>query len=151
MEHGTGRFGKLRATSVKVGIPLGKIVLTMRHFSLHLAEAPFSFPNRKFYFFEANQSSFVIWYTHKCLLGMSLCCSLLWNVLLCFDSVLDYLFIHNSYCRIQLINYFAVWEKLKVQKQSERWQPETEEEYEDSQGNVVNRKTYEDLKRQGLL
>ena len=26
-----------------------------------------------------------------------------------------------------------------------------EEEYEDSQGNVVNKKTYEDLKRQGLL
>lgn len=52
-----------------------------------------------------------------------------------------------------LINFFffLVWEKLKVQKQSERWQPETEEEYEDSQGNVVNRKTYEDLKRQGLL
>lgn len=46
---------------------------------------------------------------------------------------------------------FIVWEKLKVQKQGERWQPETEEEYEDSQGNVVNRKTYEDLKRQGLL
>lgn len=47
--------------------------------------------------------------------------------------------------------FFLVWEKLKVQKQSERWQPEMEEEYEDSQGNVVNRKTYEDLKRQGLL
>lgn len=46
---------------------------------------------------------------------------------------------------------FVVWEKLKLQKQGERWQPETEEEYEDSQGNVVNRKTYEDLKRQGLL
>ena len=26
-----------------------------------------------------------------------------------------------------------------------------EEEYEDSKGNVVNKKTYEDLKRQGLL
>ena len=26
-----------------------------------------------------------------------------------------------------------------------------EEEFEDSKGNVVNRKTYEDLKRQGLL
>jgi splicing factor 3A subunit 3 len=45
----------------------------------------------------------------------------------------------------------TVWEKLKSQKQGERWQPEQEEEYEDSQGNVVNRKTYEDLKRQGLL
>lgn len=44
-----------------------------------------------------------------------------------------------------------VWEKLKTQKQSERWIPDHEEEYEDSLGNVVNKKTYEDLKRQGLL
>lgn len=47
--------------------------------------------------------------------------------------------------------YVTVWEKLKVQKLEERWQPEHEEEYEDSLGNVVNRKTFEDLKRQGLL
>lgn len=44
-----------------------------------------------------------------------------------------------------------MWEKLKLQKQEERWQPEQEEEFEDSLGNVVNKKTYEDLKRQGLL
>lgn len=29
--------------------------------------------------------------------------------------------------------------------------PLFQEEYEDSSGNVVNKKTYEDLKRQGLL
>ncbi|CAH0389639.1 unnamed protein product [Bemisia tabaci] len=51
----------------------------------------------------------------------------------------------------QIEDALALWEKLKVQKKKERWQPEQEEEYEDSQGNVVNRKTYEDLKRQGLL
>ena len=45
----------------------------------------------------------------------------------------------------------AVWDKLKNQKQQERWVPDQEEEYEDSLGNVVNKKTYEDLKRQGLL
>ena len=45
----------------------------------------------------------------------------------------------------------ALWEKLKVQKADEAWKPEQEEEYEDSQGNVVNKKIYEDLKRQGLL
>lgn len=71
----------------------------------------------------------------------------------------------------------SVWAKLKSQKALERWQPDTEvsacggggvgsaeagpvphvatrvfqEEYEDSSGNVVNKKTYEDLKRQGLL
>ncbi|XP_075217384.1 splicing factor 3a subunit 3 noi [Lycorma delicatula] len=51
----------------------------------------------------------------------------------------------------QIEDALALWEKLKVQKHDERWQPEQEEEYEDSLGNVVNRKTYEDLKRQGLL
>lgn len=51
----------------------------------------------------------------------------------------------------QIDDALALWEKLKMQKQAERWQPEQEEEFEDSLGNVVNRKTYEDLKRQGLL
>jgi splicing factor 3A subunit 3 len=46
---------------------------------------------------------------------------------------------------------FTVWEKIKYQKTTERWQPEVEEEFEDSMGNVVNKKTFEDLKRQGLL
>lgn len=55
--------------------------------------------------------------------------------------------------KLQLLScvFVTVWEKLKVQKLEERWQPEHEEEYEDSLGNVVNRKTFEDLKRQGLL
>lgn len=51
----------------------------------------------------------------------------------------------------QIEDAITLWEKLKTQKQSERWIADQEEEYEDSQGNVVNRKTYEDLKRQGLL
>lgn len=51
----------------------------------------------------------------------------------------------------QIEDALSLWEKLKNQKQGERWQPEQEEEYEDSLGNVVNRKTFEDLKRQGLL
>ena len=45
----------------------------------------------------------------------------------------------------------ALWEKLKQQKQDQAWKPEQEEEFEDSQGNVVNKKIFEDLKRQGLL
>ena len=45
----------------------------------------------------------------------------------------------------------SLWEKLKNEKQKDKFQPLVEEEYEDSQGNVVNKKTYEDLKRQGLL
>lgn len=45
----------------------------------------------------------------------------------------------------------SLWDKLKSEKHKERFQAANEEEYEDSQGNVVNKKTYEDLKRQGLL
>merc|ERR1712080_396357 len=44
-----------------------------------------------------------------------------------------------------------LWEKIKNTKSTQRWQPEQEEEFEDSQGNVVNKKTFDDLKRQGLL
>ncbi|CAD7691121.1 unnamed protein product [Nyctereutes procyonoides] len=51
----------------------------------------------------------------------------------------------------QIEDAVSLWAKLKLQKASERWQPDTEEEYEDSSGNMVNKKTYEDLKRQGLL
>lgn len=45
----------------------------------------------------------------------------------------------------------SLWEKLKEEKAKERFQPDNEEEFEDSVGNVVNKKTYEDLWRQGLL
>ncbi|KAB7505813.1 Splicing factor 3A subunit 3 [Armadillidium nasatum] len=51
----------------------------------------------------------------------------------------------------QIEDALKLWDKLKAQKSDERWVAEQEEEYEDSQGNVVNRKTFEDLKRQGLL
>lgn len=45
----------------------------------------------------------------------------------------------------------ALWQKIKASKETDRWKPDTEEEFEDSLGNVVNKKTYEDMKRQGLL
>lgn len=45
----------------------------------------------------------------------------------------------------------SLWEKLKEEKAKERFQPDHEEEFEDSAGNVVNKKTFEDLSRQGLL
>ncbi|XP_054717841.1 splicing factor 3A subunit 3-like [Uloborus diversus] len=51
----------------------------------------------------------------------------------------------------QIEDALGLWQKLKEQKQKERFLPSNEEEYEDTQGNVVNKKTYEDLKRQGLL
>ena len=45
----------------------------------------------------------------------------------------------------------ALWEKIKAEKNKDKFQKETEEEFEDSIGNVVSRKVYNDLKRQGLL
>lgn len=43
-----------------------------------------------------------------------------------------------------------LWNKLKAEKQAERFKPETEEEFEDQLGNVLNKKTFDDLRRQGL-
>eukprot|EP01147_Barroeca_monosierra_P010325 gene10325-2466_t len=45
----------------------------------------------------------------------------------------------------------VLWNRLQQQKNKERFEPDQEEEYEDSMGNVVNKKTYNDLLRQGLL
>lgn len=45
----------------------------------------------------------------------------------------------------------ALWQKIKNNKESDRWKADQEEEFEDSAGNVVTKKTFEDLKRQGLL
>ena len=44
-----------------------------------------------------------------------------------------------------------LWDKLKVTRETERFRPDNEEEFEDSAGNVLNKKTHDDLKRQGLL
>ncbi|KAF0716999.1 hypothetical protein AaE_010948, partial [Aphanomyces astaci] len=44
----------------------------------------------------------------------------------------------------------SVYEKLKGQLEIETLNKANEEEFEDSEGNVFNRKTYEDLARQGL-
>jgi splicing factor 3A subunit 3 len=45
----------------------------------------------------------------------------------------------------------AQYAKIKDQLKDEVYDAEAEEEYEDSEGNVLNRRTYEDLARQGLL
>lgn len=52
----------------------------------------------------------------------------------------------KTYCVLKI-----VWNKLRGQKTSERFIADHEEEYEDSMGNVIPKKTYEDLRRQGLL
>ena len=45
----------------------------------------------------------------------------------------------------------VLWEQIRAQSKTERFRPEAMEEFEDQQGNVYNRKTYEDLRKQGLL
>lgn len=45
---------------------------------------------------------------------------------------------------------FAVWAKLQQHKQQGAFK-EDEVEFEDTRGNVINKKVYEDLRRQGLL
>ena len=47
--------------------------------------------------------------------------------------------------------YFIVAEKLKQEGRHEIFEQETMEELEDDEGNVYNRKTYDDLKKQGLI
>ncbi len=42
-------------------------------------------------------------------------------------------------------------EKLKREGKQEIFSQETMEELEDDEGNVYNRKTYEDLKKQGII
>lgn len=49
------------------------------------------------------------------------------------------------------ISHAIVAEKLKNEGRQEVVAQETMEEVEDEEGNVYNRKTYEDLKRQGLI
>ncbi|KAF1585573.1 UNVERIFIED_CONTAM: Splicing factor 3A subunit 3, partial [Eudyptes robustus] len=44
-----------------------------------------------------------------------------------------------------------LWNKMSQEKESSKWDPNIDEEYEDSKGNILNRRTYEDLKRQNLL
>lgn len=45
----------------------------------------------------------------------------------------------------------SVAEKLKQEGRHEIFEQETMEELEDDEGNVYNRKTYDDLKKQGLI
>ncbi|PKC73150.1 hypothetical protein RhiirA1_530621 [Rhizophagus irregularis] len=46
---------------------------------------------------------------------------------------------------------YALWEKLKSTGKTDEFKADTMEEFEDQEGNVFNKKTYDDLKRQGLL
>lgn len=45
----------------------------------------------------------------------------------------------------------ALHNKVQDKKKQVEWVPDEGEEYEDREGNVFNKKTYEDLKRQGII
>jgi len=44
-----------------------------------------------------------------------------------------------------------LWRKMCSEKESSKWVADLDEQFEDSKGNVLTRRTFEDLKRQGLL
>ncbi|KAG0461244.1 hypothetical protein HPP92_021180 [Vanilla planifolia] len=44
-----------------------------------------------------------------------------------------------------------LWEKIQEKQGLNKWRPDLEEEYEDKEGNIYNKKTYTDLQRQGLI
>ncbi|KAI8617883.1 hypothetical protein BC830DRAFT_1111582 [Chytriomyces sp. MP71] len=46
---------------------------------------------------------------------------------------------------------YSLWEKLNSTKKAELFKADAMEEFEDAEGNVFNKKTFEDLRRQGLL
>ena len=46
---------------------------------------------------------------------------------------------------------YTLWAKLKGEQGATQFNPDFDEEFEDSTGNVMNRKVYTDLARQGLL
>ncbi|KAE8077717.1 hypothetical protein FH972_016252 [Carpinus fangiana] len=44
-----------------------------------------------------------------------------------------------------------LWRKIQERQGVNKWRPDLEEEYEDREGNIYNKKTYTDLQRQGLI
>ncbi|KAJ6881488.1 splicing factor SF3a60 [Populus alba x Populus x berolinensis] len=44
-----------------------------------------------------------------------------------------------------------LWKGIQERQGVNKWRPDLEEEYEDKEGNIYNRKTYTDLQRQGLI
>uniref|UniRef100_A0A8R7PUV8 Matrin-type domain-containing protein n=1 Tax=Triticum urartu TaxID=4572 RepID=A0A8R7PUV8_TRIUA len=45
----------------------------------------------------------------------------------------------------------TLWERIQAKQGQNKWRPDLEEEYEDKDGNIYNKKTYTDLQRQGLI
>jgi len=51
----------------------------------------------------------------------------------------------------QIQDAYALYAKIKESLTTEQFKGDVDEEFEDTEGNILNRKTYEDLARQGLL
>ena len=64
----------------------------------------------------------------------------------------------NDGCSVVFLT-FLTWafrrrkgsEKIQARQGLNKWRPDLEEEYEDQEGNIYNKKTYTDLQRQGLI
>ncbi|GMH42222.1 hypothetical protein BSKO_10141 [Bryopsis sp. KO-2023] len=56
----------------------------------------------------------------------------------------------NFYEITKIEDAVALWENMK-RRDKGGWRAEVDEEYEDQDGNVYSKKTYEDMKRQGLI
>jgi splicing factor 3A subunit 3 len=45
----------------------------------------------------------------------------------------------------------ALHEKLMRESQESQFRPDLDEEFEDNEGNILNKRTYTDMKKQGLI
>ncbi|KAI9189760.1 Pre-mRNA-splicing factor sap61 [Blastocladiella emersonii ATCC 22665] len=52
---------------------------------------------------------------------------------------------------VKIADALSLWEKLRQSQQKTNFRADVDEEFEDSEGNVMSRQMYEDLARQGLL
>ena len=62
-----------------------------------------------------------------------------------------FLFLLSSSIFYSHLCFAIVWKKIQADQAKREFKSEEMEEFEDQQGNVFNKKTYEDLRRQGLL
>lgn len=60
-------------------------------------------------------------------------------------------YLHDFVSLLVMQDARDLYAKIKDSLDKEQWNPEDNEEYEDGEGNVLNRRTYEDLARQGLM
>jgi len=51
----------------------------------------------------------------------------------------------------QIKDALDLYKKIRNDQNKIAWKPDTEEEFEDHEGNVYNKKTFEDLQRQGII